>query len=93
MPRGVRKPLARRLPLRHPHRATASTLAPHGARPIAAHEPTLDDIPDVLAGIDLYGDAATHRTVAAAPIPRCIARDGAGPSVRPCRDAAGRLER
>ncbi len=91
--RGVRKPFARRSPLRHPHRAAASTLAPHAAHSGAAHEPTLDDIPDVLAGIDLYGDAATHRTVAAAPIPRCIARDGAGPSLRPCRDLGGRLER
>jgi hypothetical protein len=68
-------------------------VASHAARPKAAHEPTLDDVPDLLAGIDLYGDGATRRTVAAAPIPRCIARDGAGPSVRPCRDAAGRLER
>ncbi len=91
--RGARKPRARRLSLRHPHRLTAATLASHDAHPIAAQEPTLDDIPDVLAGIDLYGDAATHRTVAAAPIPRCTAREGAGPSVRPCRDAAGRLER
>jgi hypothetical protein len=58
--------------------------------------PTLDDIPDQLAGLDLYGTASAHHKVAVETLPRCdtaTAASDAVSDVRPCRDAAGHIER
>ncbi len=84
--------LLRRAAMRRPHRGTAPVVSSHDAR-AGAHDSVPVDVPDLLAGIDLYGDGAAHRTVAAVPIPRCIAHDDERAAVRPCRDGAGRLER
>ncbi len=83
--RGVRRP--------HPRRPNVPPIAVRDPRSAPAHEPTLAEIPDLLAGIDLYGDGSTHRALAAAPLPRGSAHDEDRTSLRPCRGADGRLER
>jgi hypothetical protein len=89
-----------KMPVRsaHPHRKPRHLDRPVAAslhaKPAAAQPAllTLDDVPDVLAGLDLYGHgAAKHRAVAVETLPRCVPHREDVPDVRPCRDAAGHV--
>lgn len=100
-----RKPVVAYVPVRAKkvaHKAVRKHPAPLEPAARAREKlPTLDDIPDVLAGLDLYGTGSTHH-VAVQSLPHCTlppdsgaaaAADTVADDVRPCRDASGRVER
>jgi anti-sigma factor RsiW len=75
------------------HHGKPVAAAPHAVpSPVESALPTLDDVPDVLAGLDLYGRGAVkHRAVAVETVPRCRPHRDDVPDVRPCRDTAGHI--
>ena len=78
------------------HHYAKAHVVPLRTSAVAPRDPTIDDIPDVLAGVDLYGDGNARRAVAHVAIPRCAAHASDvddESAVHPCRDAAGRIER